>query len=1112
MGDGRGTERGAGAGDEPELPFDDLLDAGLSAALKAEDRASAASAPTGSAGPGPALRPGASTPDGRYDVIAELGRGGMGLVFEGRDRKLMRQVAIKVLKRGAGASGEDRIRFVEEARIAAQLEHPGIVPVHSMEEGEEPYFAMKRISGETLKEQLARRQDVAEGRERFLMVFQRVAETMAYAHARGVIHRDLKPPNIMLGAFGEVHVMDWGLARVLSQRSRSPEDGSDPIESARYGTGAFVTAAGRVAGTPSYMAPEQARGDADLVDARADVFALGAILCEILTGDPPYRGADTREIHAAAAKADLADARARLGAPGLDPELAALALVCLAPDHEERPADAGIVAHLVADWFAGVDRRSRAALEDAAGARARAVEERRIRRLTTALSATVLLAVLGGATAWILTDRSRAERDRATAVEVERSLGRALDLRSRAGAEAEHSVEILREAVGAAEEGVRIASAAKAQDLSDRARALAGVISTDLAAAVAALDRREKDRNLVARLDEIRQMRAVHLDRQIQDREYALAFAGHALDVDLLPAAALAERISASPIRQALESALEWWLVDLPGPGAGGGNRADRILEALLALGTDPARATFLRALRRWDAAALIKPAAVGVPAPPAGDRVELLATLLGNAGRLEEAVALLRAARARNPGDFWTHFALAFWLTELPKPELDEALASYRTALALVPGNVAVKVNLAALLLKLDRVEEALHLVAKVVEQHPGIAMARVTLARALERIGDAAGAERELREVLRHEPVPPIAWNNLAANLSASSRREEALEVLDRAVAARPGYALAHANRLRLLHTLGRGEEADRALTLALAVAPDDPDVLQAGADIHAKGGRSDDALVLARRAVALSPEDGWARSRLASLLVHAGKTAEAAAEFARAVELLPDTPEHILNLGAVLRGLGRFEEALGVFERGHAAASRRPVAGVDSGAILATCREEVAHMRRVTAAIAGAATPEDDAEWLELIRFVGRYRLAVHECALWERRSGAGPIPATSPLHRLRGRTVLASVMAATGQGIDGAGTDEEGREGLMRRAEGFLHAILKEWEEGLADETASAAAILGDVTLLESVAEFAPVRDEPGLAKLPPADAVRWRALWERVRRVAARVRG
>jgi WD40 repeat protein len=245
---------------------------------------------------------------------------------------------------------------------------------------------------------------------RFLGIFEQVAQTVAYAHARGVIHRDLKPSNVMVGAFREVQVMDWGLAKVLKEggvaddeRSQTPPNEVSVVRTVRSGSEVDASQAGSVLGTPAYMSPEQAAGDLDAVDERADVFGLGSILCEILTGRPAYTGRTGHEILRKAARGDTTDALARLGASGADPDLRALAGDCLAVEPRDRPRDAGVVAarltahlgevqeKLRSSELARVEAYARAeeAQHTAVAAQARLRAERKGRRLTMALAASV---------------------------------------------------------------------------------------------------------------------------------------------------------------------------------------------------------------------------------------------------------------------------------------------------------------------------------------------------------------------------------------------------------------------------------------------------------------------------------------------------------------------------------------------------------------------------------------------------------------------------------------------------------------------------------------------------------------------------------------------------
>jgi eukaryotic-like serine/threonine-protein kinase len=227
----------------------------------------------------------------RYEILDELGRGGMGVVYRARDRQLEREVALKVGSDALSASSIQRLQ--REARVLATLEHPGIVPVHdvgTLDDGR-IFYVMRRVRGDTLAERL--QANIARGEA--LRTFIRICDTLAFAHAHGVIHRDLTPRNIMLGPFSEVMVLDWGVAKV---RNMPRADGSAP--SSRAAADGPTTMDGAVIGTPGYVAPEQMGAAAD-VDERADVYALGRILDELLrSGDDGSVPAPLRSIVARA--------------------------------------------------------------------------------------------------------------------------------------------------------------------------------------------------------------------------------------------------------------------------------------------------------------------------------------------------------------------------------------------------------------------------------------------------------------------------------------------------------------------------------------------------------------------------------------------------------------------------------------------------------------------------------------------------------------------------------------------------------------------------------------------------------------------------------------------
>ena len=213
----------------------------------------------------------------RYTVTKEIGRGGMGTVYAAIDTLLGREVAIKVSNTVATVAFEHRL--AAEAQVLARLEHPGIVPVHDVGRLADGrlFYVMKRVDGRTLTDHLRHHGDLAER----LKIFERICDAVAFAHARRILHRDLKPDNVMVGAFGEVMVMDWGVAKALA--SDQQEIDEPDFTGSRIETTDTTTSPGTVIGTHGFMPPEQARGEMNLLDERADVYGLGAILLTLLT-------------------------------------------------------------------------------------------------------------------------------------------------------------------------------------------------------------------------------------------------------------------------------------------------------------------------------------------------------------------------------------------------------------------------------------------------------------------------------------------------------------------------------------------------------------------------------------------------------------------------------------------------------------------------------------------------------------------------------------------------------------------------------------------------------------------------------------------------------------
>jgi len=815
--------------------LDDFLDQGLSTfyRLVARERSDASASALAAEPDQPVTRADPVLPArlGRLEIGSVIGRGGMGVVVRAFDPQLGRDVAVKLLQEPFSSDAELVQRFLDEAKVSSQLQHPGIVPIYDIGTSDDgwPFYTMKIVDGDTLKERIdARRRPRVSARS--LEVFARVCETVAFAHSRGVVHGDLKPANVMVGAFGEVQVLDWGFAKAMTM-ARKPVAEQDETDSSAL----------RVLGTPAYMAPEQAIGDIEAIDERTDVFGLGGILCEILTGAPAYLGESRNEVMLRASKGWLDDAYQRLDVADADRALVDIARACLVANQSDRLADAGKVSDMVGAYLASVEDRTRALAVEAAGARAVAQQEKRARRLTVAMAIAIVVALIcvGGAYLWVQNEHrdNAAERERLLG----ESMARATVLlgEARSAPVGDHAAWQL--ALGAARQSAEIASSGGTSDsLRVRARSLVAEIEAEQASAFS-------DERTRSRLEEIRLLREDR-DGSNQDVAYEAAFAEYGLPIDNLEVAPAADRVQASRIRDDLILGLDEWAIWQLDYRVAGPQRFKKLVAIAQRADGNAWRKSLRDMLLAGDVEQMIALAGSedlsGAPAAGLLVLARLLATRKGN----ELAVRVFRKARLQWPDDFWIQHDLASQLQGL-EGLTEEVVGLSWSCVALRPDSPHAWTDLGVRLLN-----------------------------RGEDRIGYTA-----LERALQVDPTYTRAEATIGSQRCANGDDERGLAALQRAAERADGDA-------RLLLTLGTGYEFDafrprQALDFYRRAAE-----LQARAgDTHIaygsslmRHGRPDAAVEEILRGLELDPRNPDARAVLGQARVRSGSFDEAVVDF--------------------------------------------------------------------------------------------------------------------------------------------------------------------------------------------------------------------------------------
>jgi serine/threonine protein kinase/Flp pilus assembly protein TadD len=909
---------------------------------------------------------------GNYVTLGVLGRGGMGVVLRVRDPKFNRPLALKLLLNAYKDHAELRQRFREEARLMGQLQHPGIPPVHDLGQLPDgrPYFVMKLIKGQTLaallRDRGVRRQGAGVRNEGsgqretnqfapkclfpdrdpslltspLLGIFDQVCQTIAYTHAHNIIHRDLKPSNVMVGSFGEVQVMDWGLAKLLAPLEAAAAtvvEATPPpttIYSVRPGQPGSGTQPGTAMGTPAYMAPEQARGETERLDQRCDVFCLGAILCELLTGKPAFDAATALESHRLAMKGDLSDALARLASCGAYPALIELARRCLAPEREDRLPDAGAVAQAVAQFQADMQQRLQRAEIERVQAQIKTAEEhkwllveRQKRRMAVTLVTVIAAGVLAaaGAGLWYFQDQALRDAQKET---IQQEIAAVL-------AREEHAQrELLEVLTNPRKVHTLLSDIDQWKAILDRRQALleradglihsgGGLLADDWREKVdvqkAVLKADSADWGLARQLDDIRSLAETAVGNRYEsaeaDKAYVEFFARQQLDILSGRPAEIAAKLRRSPARLVVVAALDHWAE------VAAREKLAAILEVVRRTDPDPWRGQVREAFATASQQQLAELARNGKLDEQSPQTIVLLAVKLP----VKNATALLEKALLSHPRDFLLHFRLGMRLTD-PR----EQAGCFRAALVLRPNSATTHNNLGVVLVAKGDLDAAIAHYEKAIAldkkqarfywNHANALLKKLKLRKAgPQHLDKAVTLYKKLVELAPNDVEAHI---NLGLTLARKKQLTEAAAALSKATKLDPNSIAAHT-------VLGVTWSQMKKLDAARQE-------LQTAANLCRKAGRANPGVILAlghvlleskdfagairelNQAILLSPKNAVARYELGLALKANGKLDEASAQFEEAIRLDRNYPNPHVNLGNILLMRKQLNQARAHYER--------------------------------------------------------------------------------------------------------------------------------------------------------------------------------------------------
>ncbi len=1024
--------------------------------------------------------PGASLPCiPGYEVEAVLGHGGMGVVYKARHLRLNRPVALKMLLAGAYAGPRDLLRFQSEAQAVAALRHPNVVQVYDVGDHEgRPYFTMEFIEGGSLAQKLAGTPQPA---RQAAAVVAALAEGVGVLHQAGIVHRDLKPANVLLTADGTPRISDFGLARRLEP-------------------GPGLTLSGTTVGTPSYMAPEQAQGKTLALGPPTDIYALGAILYELLTGRPPFRAETAAAtVQQVISQDPVAPSRLNARVPR---DLETICLKCLHKDPGRRYASATALADDLRCFLGGeaIAARPEGRLERLARGM------RRRPTLVVGLTASVVLATaLVGGWLWLSWERAatalateqlervnQARRDqefvaRLDAIRLNRAavVDGNFDKRFNK-AQADREYEVAFHEAGLAEVHDDVEVAAARVEASNIRQALVDALDDWAACVRTASDQRRQgwllelarraDRDATGLRDRLRDP-AVRRNRAALTELAGTALAAKA-SVQLL--VVFGERLrdaggDAIPFltRVQQEHPGDFWANFILGDALWANNpgEAIRYYQAALAVrpGAAVAHNNLGRALAlnaRLDEASAHFQQALRID-PTFAHAYSNLGNVLRAKGRPAEALQNYHLAVRHGPKEPSAHSNLGVALIEAARP--NEALSHFREAIRLDPKHAAAHTGLGRILQEKGLLDEAIEHYREAVRIYPGNPPGHVNLANSLRARGRLAEALASDREALRLDPKDVLAHTGLGNTLKEMSRLAEAGASYREALRLNPRHAPAHTGLGIVLNETGRLAEA---------------------IDHY-------------RQAADLDPWKAKAHYNLALALAHNSQLDEAIAQFEQALRIDPKLAEAHGALGLALLGLGHFGEAKGALRRCldllPPTDKRRAVLEQQVQA----CDRWLALEARLPAILQGKDKPADGTETFqfgELCRLKKQHVAAVR---LFADAFARKPQLVEEPRNGKRYNAARAAALAGCGRGEDGAGLGDAKRARWRAQARDWLHADLALWVKMAGGPVAGRVLVRKALNHWRTDPALAGLREPGALEKLPAEERQKCLALWSEV---------